>query len=909
MSPDLLLKEIVATKLKEMISSVAARQQDSTKRPSYPPSGQLLIEDEVAPTAVSAPQGANKEHLDAHLDSFLESSYPRKYKAVTSAANSLWSCDSLKIKSTNWRRKHDLHQLNKYLQVVTGNNPEYCAVLLRAVANSHEKLQKEMNDETDVNNEVIFAIKSFIKTLSANGCKKREDKEALTAILTACTYNLKATNKNILRDTIGVCKKTFYGSKRVDPDAAYKHKVRIRKQSLVAKIQKECVLDFCHSDESSRIDSNSHRIVEVKGPDGKIKRHVGRVWSALTINDQYKMFTRSTAVQTYRVMYNEEEFTIPSRSFFHVNKCKCVRLPTTQSCVDITVSKLQHYMRAILNFLITNRSFKRKLYYCACPYHDWEKLLGGTVEGMVNATCCPRSKKEHLCVGVGLSKKEPSFLKWKCVNGECNNCGIEKMLGVRKCELWSKFTADINEFEWVQAVRQGATTGRQNMQLEVQSRRYEVSEVLKKLEDALAISRKHQGEYEWKGWMRKIDMEMCNPDKHRVICTDFGATLDLSAAEKDNCSVNNHAVIAIYFVLSNWRTVEYKKSEEEYDKAIMNDCDKWLFFGDTISRGKKNDHVFHNSCLTHIIQFHNDERTKQGKGKIPINIVHTDNCAPQYKCRQNFLHIAKACDTRDGSVVHKFAQKYRFKGSWDATGKLIKQAINRLELSNVRLPDAKTCYFKLRDELGKDGSDPQTLKLLEYKKSGDKRMLKNTMLTSQRTFIGLGVESKEEFSDLTTDRSNKHIVFTDRENVPHMKTISGTQNFFQVQGSNEKRPDGSYNLDTFKLQCSCTNCLDNPQNVELCLYLQDRCWKRTMVSEIYSQQEKEMSADDYKKLTVPELKDILSKLGLTVSGRKDELIQRIMQSDHDATVLSGEEESEEEEDSKSDESESEEEQE
>ena len=66
-----------------------------------------------------------------------------------------------------------------------------------------------------------------------------------------------------------ILQKKFYGSKRVDPDAAYKHKVRIRKQSLVAKIQKECVLDFCHSDESSRIDSNSHRIVEVKGPDGK----------------------------------------------------------------------------------------------------------------------------------------------------------------------------------------------------------------------------------------------------------------------------------------------------------------------------------------------------------------------------------------------------------------------------------------------------------------------------------------------------------------------------------------------------------------------------------------------------------------------------------------------------------------
>ena len=29
-------------------------------------------------------------------------------------------------------------------------------------------------------------------------------------------------------------------------------------------------------------------------------------------------------------------------------------------------------------------------------------------------------------------------------------------------------------------------------------------------------------------------MEMCNPDKHGVICTNFGAMLDLSAAEKES---------------------------------------------------------------------------------------------------------------------------------------------------------------------------------------------------------------------------------------------------------------------------------------------------------------------------------------------------------------------------------------
>ena len=147
-----------------------------------------------------------------------------------------------------------------------------------------------------------------------------------------------------------------------------------------------------------------------------------------------------------------------------------------------------------------------------------------------------------------------------------------------------------------------------------------------------------------------------------------------------------------------------------------------MFFGDTMSRGKKNDHIFHSSCLTYLVKFYDNERVNAGKNKIPINIVHTDNCAPQYKCRQNFLQVAMTCETKDGVVVHKFAQKYRFKGSWDATRKLVKQAINQLEMSNIRVPNANACYFKLREELTKDSTEAKTMKLLENERTHDKRV-------------------------------------------------------------------------------------------------------------------------------------------------------------------------------------------
>ena len=157
--------------------------------------------------------------------------------------------------------------------------------------------------------------------------------------------------------------------------------------------------------------------------------------------------------------------------------------------------------------------------------------------------------------------------------------------------------------------------------------------------------------------------------------------------------------------------MSYQVNESENDTTIVNDCDKWLFFGNTISRGKKNNNVFHNNCPTYLIQFCDNERKQHGKDAISFNILHTDNCAPQYKYCQNFLQLSKSFEShRNTTVIHKFAQKYRFEGSWDAAGKLVKQAIHRLEMKNERCANANNCYSKLTKELTKYGSEASTKK-------------------------------------------------------------------------------------------------------------------------------------------------------------------------------------------------------
>ena len=110
---------------------------------------------------------------------------------------------------------------------------------------------------------------------------------------------------------------------------------------------------------------------------------------------------------------------------------------------------------------------------------------------------------------------------------------------------------------------------------------------MKRMQSQFEICKLHQAEYKWNNHARQLDLTMSDPATTRIICTDFEATLDVRAVKKDNCFVDNHAVICIFFVIHNWREVEFINKQGEPDRVIINDCEKWIFFGDTISKGGK----------------------------------------------------------------------------------------------------------------------------------------------------------------------------------------------------------------------------------------------------------------------------------------------------------------------------------
>jgi len=221
--------------------------------------------------------------------------------------------------------------------------------------------------------------------------------------------------------------------------------ITTHEKSIATKLKEECMLAFCHSDESSTIDSNSRRIIDVI-VDGVNEKHVGRVWNVFTLNEKYELFLQSETVE--ECMNRHPSFSPPSRSLFHKSVCKCVRNPTSQSCVDIIASAQVH----------------------------------GFCEEFIDETCCPKVPHPNLKCGYGSTAFIPKFTKWKCANGECNACGIENKLRISECTILTQNTTIVEVMEWKDAPRAGTNSkGVQNTQLELTKSKDTVSNIISKL--------------------------------------------------------------------------------------------------------------------------------------------------------------------------------------------------------------------------------------------------------------------------------------------------------------------------------------------------------------------------------------------------------------------------------------------
>ena len=665
--------------------------------------------------------------------------------------------------------------------------------LLRCNDSLKTKVKEFFDDDGEVSDpkyvpdlEICRSVKQY---LNEHSCKTKEDDiKKVNAVLTAaCTNADPSYSISLLSSTLGVNWKRMNTVYHGGYSLGDEKKVR---SDCVVSIARECVHDFCHSDLYSRVDSK-YGITEVLNHlTGQKVGHQRRVWELLTIDDKYDSFKSSEIMKEYQCRH--PNLTI-GRTRFAEYICKCTRNPTEESCVDVILTSVSEKMRAMGNVLDTKRSliidgkeeqvsFRKELFQCNCPRHsyirnssddnnNWESRLRCRTEEFLMRTCCLAQPHPKLKIGDYV----PKFVSFPCVEKntelQCKECGIENVLQLGTCPTWNNCEKFVKEMCWREAARQGDKT--QNELTEVTMT---VPELLNEFKSDLETGRKHLVESKWSNWMRKI--HVCESDEYTmIILTDFSAIANLKASKTDNSSVDNHAVLAVYYVVYDFRDAQYLDENKEKKIKKISTCDVWNWWtGGSSDQGKTNNHVTHNNCLSYILKYYKDI------GKVISRVIlWTDNCGGQYKCRQSILNMLKHAILYPNTfAMHLFASLYSFKGPWDSAGKLAKETVMKMELRGTRCPTAKEAYLTCLDRISSEFKISKWHKMEQEEAS---ELWKKRPYSTDRRFFGFATDDKELYEEINV--GGRHVSFIDRKNVPDMNAIKDTQKYFEFRGSKD----------------------------------------------------------------------------------------------------------------------------
>ena len=168
----------------------------------------------------------------------------------------------------------------------------------------------------------------------------------------------------------------------------------------------------------------------------------------------------------------------------------------------------------------------------------------------------------------------------------------------------------------------------------------------------------------------------------------------------------------------------------------------------------------------------------------------------------------------------------------------------------------------------KNGSEESNQNWIKWEAIEDECIVQKTPLTTNCTFIGLGIEKLSEYNILKAS-GEEHIMFTNRENIPNMKTVMGTQNFYQLQGDINPVLDGKLNIQVSPLQCSCSLCRNDPSNLETCMYKNERKISTSVVKNIeHVIADEKNDRHGLSSHLVVGFEDELKSRSLTATGRK-----------------------------------------
>eukprot|EP00979_Chaetoceros_neogracilis_P004673 scaffold806_cov201-Chaetoceros_neogracile.AAC.3 len=592
--------------------------------------------------------------------------------------------------------------------------------------------------------------------------------------------------------------------------------LRKTRQDAIRPKSLQFISDYSHNnDNSHRPDSNESKAKTIKGT-----VHRPRIWeNVLTQKEKHADFIESTEYAQFKAQY--PDLTIPTDVFME-QVCKCIRNPKDESCVDIDYSELEEFASAIRLAVRNDPMLRESIEQCTCEAHTTEGsqtidtiVKETTVREIIEATCCAAVEDPNMACGVGTSKLIPKFIPWKCIcsNNSCEDCGIERTLtDLMVCpliqvpeDLRQQQQAD-NQNPLEEERHQGGEPTSQpgekeydcrvwckvdiqnsaSTQTELREKRKTWRQLVHGFQMSLANARKHHVVLKWCTHQFKLLKIMIDPKLALSIFTDFAATGNLRADKSDNSSIDGHIILAIYFMFSGQREVEFLNEDGSLDKHLLTKCDITQFIGDTESKGKSNDWIYHNCCILYLIE--ENESTRMPCEKVRNKI----------------------------RIVYSIATKFGFKGEWDGEGGVSKARLKSEELKGNRSSNPVAAFKTLFDRASVTSCRYPVEEWVENK---DKRIIRKatSVMDSRRyKFVTCKYDEYQELIG-ADDQYKDHVLYLNREptltNQSNPQTaLAGTNSNYHFRTGTEAFSQGNdssppeYEIMMGKHICGCPEC-------------------------------------------------------------------------------------------------------
>jgi hypothetical protein len=665
-------------------------------------------------------------------------------------------------------------KIGSIIATMCENNPSTAArVLTKVLKSDAYPIVKVLFEDQymSVTKEIVSGFKSFVKdhsNLPEGGTCRTAEQNAIDAVMLATVWNIDSSKRmgRELSREIDVRPETIneyirLASEMKERGERFKPKKRKMRKDNVQEASFTYIQKWQHNDLNTRIDTNTWKEYKSMNPFTNEEQHCSRrIWSVVGAERNFNLFLDSPEYAEFKSLTNG---TI-GLTTFPKYLCRCTKEPTQESCVDPLISEVQHLMTAVKDGLTKLTEAEKRIISQLPGYNDLlSALKKGRAVAMVEASCC--SRKEQNEFRINENHPLPKLLPFNCGNGTCRSCRFQSRFGeIFKHPIVTGSSLILKVYAWEYAEQQGKTkSGKKNTQLELTEKEMMLSEITSLFQKRFEECLPHIYKIEWMNAIRSFDVYNVGPS-NIVIMTKFSATLNLKAIQTTNSSVDAHAFLDNFVVISNCRDASVRtvtrSGVEEVKVLPVNDCDVLQYFGSTMSKGKKNDYVTHNACLQAIIQRYKVEFEERGQ-KLTFVIIWTDNCPNQYKCKENFVGIFKIEACFGVLVAHCFAVKDNFKGVWDGAGKVMKNFLWRLEQQKTRTATAFDCFVNTKNEEF-EFDDRQIWK--RYEETSDPYLLQKNTFTYIRRIVGLVVDTEAEYNSYSSLYPGC-IVYADRREV------------------------------------------------------------------------------------------------------------------------------------------------